>query len=65
MLQGIEQLRVALGLSEGGLLKLAREIAHDGALLSVRHMRASHKADLLAFLEKAAAHEAKQEMAAR
>jgi hypothetical protein len=52
MFARIQNLAKELGLSEGSLLKLARDIAHDGALVSVRHLRKADQEALLAFLEK-------------
>ncbi len=39
MFRDIVPLAKELGISEGELLKLAREISHDGSLVSIRHMR--------------------------
>lgn len=58
MLARIEALRVALGLSAGELLKLAREniseqAGHDdNVLLSIRHLRFDEQAELVALLNR-------------
>ncbi len=57
MVNDLKELANALGLSDGGLLKLAREISHDGALVSVKHMRAADQKELQVFLEKALQHQ--------
>ena len=57
MLYEIRQLANKLDLSDGSLLKLARDISQDGALLSVSHMRSADLESLLAFLERAWAHQ--------
>lgn len=58
MHERIFQLADQLGLSDGQVLKLARDISHDGALVSVAHLRKQHLEELCAFLEKAAQYEA-------
>lgn len=58
MFTEIYNLAKALGLSEGHLLKISRDISHDGALLSVRHMRREHLQELKGFLENVAKEEA-------
>jgi len=57
MLHEIRELANELGLSDGGLLKLAKEIAQDGVLVSVGHMRAADQALLRDFLQKALTYE--------
>ena len=58
MIAEIRRIGAALGLSDGGLLQLARDIAHDGALLTVAHLRRQHQEQLLAFLREIAVAEA-------
>ncbi len=53
MLADIRKLGAALMLGEGGLLKIARDIAGDGALLSLNHMRQEHQEEMLDFLKRA------------
>ncbi len=53
MLARIQTLAACLGLGQGPLLKLARDIAEDGALISLAHMRGKHQERLLTFLERA------------
>jgi hypothetical protein len=48
----IQTLRAELGLSEGELLKLARQVCEDGALLSVAHLRQHQKFQLTVTLEQ-------------
>lgn len=64
MIRELLELANALGVSEGGLLKLAREISHDGALVSIAHMRSLDRKILHDFLTRALAHQRQPELVA-
>lgn len=53
MYERIRELAQELGIRDGGLVKLARDISNDGTLLDLEYMRKEHAQELLAFLEKA------------
>lgn len=55
MIAEIRRIGAALGVSEKGLRKIARDIAHDGTLLSLQHMRREHQEEMLGFLKQIAA----------
>lgn len=55
MFNRIRELANILGIRDGGLVKLARDIAHDGALLDLEYMNQADAQELLTFLEGAAA----------
>ncbi len=50
MLAEIRRIGVALGIPEGGLLKVARDIAQNGTLLSLAHLRRQDQERMLDFL---------------
>lgn len=51
MINGIRQLQRKLGMSEGELLRLARELGHDGALISINHTTAAQRLALFQMLD--------------
>lgn len=46
MFDQIRNLAQELGIRDGGLVKLARDVAHDGALLDLEYMRHSDACEL-------------------
>lgn len=56
MVRQLQELAKELGVNDGGLLKLGREISHDGALLSIAHMRKMDQIILRDFLTRALQH---------
>jgi hypothetical protein len=59
MLEQIRDLAQSLGIRDGGLVKLARDIAQDANLRDLEYMRAADRQELLLFLEAAMAAEGK------
>lgn len=51
-MQWVEELRISLGLSQGELLRIAREVLEDGALVSVSTLRSPERYRLVQYLEK-------------
>jgi hypothetical protein len=60
MFDQIRDVAGSLGIRDGQLVKLARDIAHDGALLDLEYMREADALELLAFLRKARLYEARE-----
>lgn len=52
MHERIRELAQELGIRDGGLVKLARDISHDDGLLDLEYMRQADAQELLRFLEK-------------
>lgn len=53
MLEEILSLAKELEIGDGGLLKLARDIAHNGRLRTIDRLTTEERAELLTFLQKA------------
>jgi hypothetical protein len=50
MITKIRRLQHALRMGDGELLRLAREIAHDGALIQLRNLTSAQRFELESFL---------------
>lgn len=58
----IRELASVLGIRDGALVRLARDIAHDGNLRDLEYMSEADALELALFLERAMQHRPKREL---